>query len=136
MGVAATLASQCRQVEKLTKLILPAPTRFIVGILAMVPLLPPPPLLLLPPLIGGEDNARSTNANSSPATSAHAVFQALKAPALLDQPLLASCAGGKDSKGDSGNNNCVKLDHALDQDFPPLPPPLSGGRMATRIVGE
>jgi hypothetical protein len=107
---------------------LPAPLRCIAVFLAMGP----PPLLL--PLIGGEDDAHSTNADSSPAVSASAVCWALKACVLLDQPLPAGHAGSKDSKRDCGNNNKAKLDRALDQDDPP--PPLSNSVMATRVVGE
>ena len=70
MGIVTTLASLCRQVEKLTKLTLPTPARCITALLAMVPLpLPPQP----PPLIGWEDDTRSTNANISPTMSAHAL---------------------------------------------------------------
>ncbi len=67
---------------------LPMPAGCIVALLAMVA---PPPL---PPLVGGEDKAHSTNANSSPAALAHAVCRALKARGSLDRPLPAGCTGG------------------------------------------
>jgi hypothetical protein len=118
-GIATTLASLCRQVEKLTKLTLPMPTRCITALLTMKLPLPPPQ----PPSIGWEDNTCSTNANSSPTMSALTVFWALKSHALLDQPLLASPVGGKDGKGNCGSNNGTKFDHAPDLDDPPLPPP-------------
>jgi hypothetical protein len=35
---------------------------------------------------------------------AHAVCRVLKARALLDRPLPAGCAGGKDGKGKDGDN--------------------------------
>ncbi len=130
-GVATTLVSLCRQMEKFTKLTLPVLSRCIIVVLAMVPLLPLP----LPPLIGGENDTHSTNTNSSPALSVQAVSWALKARVLLDRPLLASRAGSKNGKGDCGNDNGAKLDHAPDQDDPPLHPP-SGGVMAMRIVGK
>ncbi len=57
-------------------------------------MLPPP----LPPSVRGEDNARSTNANSSPTALAYAVCRALKACVLSDRPLLAGPAGGKMAK--------------------------------------
>ncbi len=88
-----------------------------------------------------EDNARSTNVNSSPNASAHAVCQAFKAHVSLDQTLPASYAGGKDSKGNCGNYNggagsgSQELDCAPDRDGPPVPPP-SGGVTATRVVGK
>jgi hypothetical protein len=93
-------------------------------------------VLLLPPLlVSKEDDAHSTNANNSPATLVHAVFQVMKASNSLDWPLPGGQAGGKDGKGDCCNDDGMKLDCAPDQDFPPLPP-QSGGGMATRIVGE
>ncbi len=61
-GNTIALASLCRQVENLTKLTLPAPTRCIVVLLAMV--LPPLPPL---PSVSKEDDPCSTNADSSPA---------------------------------------------------------------------
>jgi hypothetical protein len=60
----------------LGKLTLPAPARCLKALLAMVLPLPPPPLFC------GEDNTRSTNANSIPAALAHAVCRMLKARAL------------------------------------------------------
>jgi hypothetical protein len=63
------------------------------------------PLLLLPSLFGGEDNTRSTNANSIPTKLAHTICPALKIHASLDRPLLAGPAGSKDSKDDGSNNN-------------------------------
>jgi hypothetical protein len=72
-GVAITLESLCRQVERLTKLIVPTPARCIVALLTMVL---PSPLLLS---IGREDDACSTNVDRSPTALAHAVFWALKA---------------------------------------------------------
>jgi hypothetical protein len=60
----------------------------------MVP--PPPP----PQSFGGEDNARSTSPDSSPNELVYPVFWVLKAHTLLDRPLPAGCAGGKDGKGD------------------------------------
>jgi hypothetical protein len=65
-------------------------------------MVPPPPS---PPLFGREDEARSTNANSSPTASAHAICRALKACTLLDQPLPTSLAWAKDGKGNCGDNN-------------------------------
>ncbi len=65
---------------------LPVPARCLVVLLAMVP-------PLSPPSVGGEDEAPSTNANSSPAPLAHAVCQVLKACTLLDWPLLDNHAG-------------------------------------------
>jgi hypothetical protein len=62
---------------------------------------PPPP----PPLIGEEDDACYTNANSSPATSAHAVCRALESRALLDRPLPAGHAGNKGSDNDGGTDS-------------------------------
>ncbi len=55
-----------------------------------VPALPMPEL----PLVGLEEDACSTNADSSPTTLTHAVCRALKAHALLDRPLPARCVGG------------------------------------------
>ncbi len=87
------------------------------------------PLLPLPLLFGREDDAFSTHADSSPAMLAHVVCRALKAHVLLDRPLPASPKGGKDSKGDGGNNNGdvssggQEVDPAPDQDGLPLPPP-------------
>ncbi len=81
--------------------------------------LPPPPLLPLLS-VGREDDTCSTNADSSLTTFVHAVFWALKAHALLDQPLLACCTGGKDGKGNCGDNNGTKLDRAQDWNDPPL----------------
>jgi hypothetical protein len=131
-GIATTLVSLCRQVEKLTQLTLPMPVRCITALLAMKPPLPPPQ----PPLlIGWEDNTCSTNANSSPTMSAHAVFQALKAGALFDQPLLASPVGGKDSKGNCGNMMAQSwIAHRIGMILP-SPTPSSGGT-ASRMVGE
>jgi hypothetical protein len=89
----------------------------------MVPL-----LLLSPPLFGGKDNARSTHADSSTTALVHAVCWALKAHASSDRPLLASLAGGKVGKGNGSKNDGdaggrgQELDHAPDQDGPPLPP--------------
>jgi hypothetical protein len=89
-------------------------------------------VLLLLPLssFGGEDNACSTNANSSPTALAQVVCWALKAHASSDRPLLAGRLGSKDSKGDGGNNNGnadsggQELDSTPDWDGPPPPPPL------------
>jgi hypothetical protein len=81
------------------------------------------------------------HADSSPTALAHAICQALKACALSDQPLLASCTGGKDSKGNSGDDNGnagrggQELDCTLDWDGPPLPP-LSSSMKATRVTGK
>ncbi len=61
-----------------------------------------PPLLLS---VGGEDDSHSTHANCSPTALVHAVWRVLKARRLLDRPLPASCVGGKDGKGDGGNND-------------------------------
>jgi hypothetical protein len=105
----------------LAKLTLPAPARCIKVLLAMVPTLP------LPPAFDGEDNARSTHANSSPTALAHTIFRALKDRALLVRPLPAGPTGGKDGKGDGGNNNGNaggggwELDRAADWDGPPPP---------------
>jgi hypothetical protein len=44
------------------------------------------PLSPLPPWFGGEDDACSKNANSSPTALGHAIFWALKAWALSDWP--------------------------------------------------
>ncbi len=65
----------------------------------------------------------------------------MKAPALLEWPLLACCAGSKDSKGNGSDNDgnagggIQELDCALDQDGPFLSPP-SGSAEATRKAGE
>jgi hypothetical protein len=111
------------------------PTRCIKALLAMM-LLPLPPLFF-----GGEDNTRSTNANSSPTALAHTICRALEACTTSDRPLPASCVGGKDGKGKGNNNDDnasgsgQELDRALDWDGPPLPP-LSGGATATRVARE
>jgi hypothetical protein len=121
----------------MTKITLPAPARCVAALLATVP--PPPPL---PPLlVGREDDADSTNGNSSPAVLAHAVCQVLKAHRSLDRPLPACPVGGKDSKGNGGDNNgnadsnCQEVDRSPDRDGPPLPP-LSGGAIAMRVAGK
>jgi hypothetical protein len=54
------------------------------------------------PLVGVDNDVCSMNVVSSPAMSAHAVYQALKAHTLLDRPLPASCAGGKGGNDDGG----------------------------------
>jgi hypothetical protein len=57
----------------------------------------------------------------------YAVCRALKACELLDWPLPAGPAGGKDGKGNSGNHNgnasggSQELGHAPDLDGPPPP---------------
>jgi hypothetical protein len=117
-------------------LTLPAPTRCVKVLLAMVPPLPPPPLLF-----GSKDNACFRNSNSSPTALVHIICQALKAHASLDRPLPAGPVGGKDGKDDGGNDNGntgsggQELDHAPDRDGLFLPPP-SGGTTATREVSE
>ncbi len=64
----------------------------------------------------------------------------MKAHELLDQPLPAGPAGGKDGKGKVSNNDGnaggggQELDHAPGWDDPPLPPPSSGAA-AMRVVG-
>jgi hypothetical protein len=123
--VATTLAILFRQVEKLTELTLPAPTRCIAALLAMVS----PPPLPLPPSVGEEDDARSTYANSNPAVLAHAVCRAKEARTLLDQPLPAGHVGGKGRKGNGSNNDGdwrqrPKLDDAPDWDGLPHPPQI------------
>jgi hypothetical protein len=65
-----------------------------------VGILPSPPLLL----VGEEEDACYTNANSSPATWAQAVCRALESRASLDRPHPANCAGGKGSNNDGGTN--------------------------------
>ncbi len=120
----------------MAKLTLPAPARCVKALRAMVP-----PLRLLP-LFGGEDNAHSKNADSSPTTLVHAVYQALKACALSDRPLLAGPAGGKDGKGNGGvammmgmlvvvakSWKCTRLGWSS-------PSPPSGSAMAMRVPGE
>ncbi len=108
------------------ELTLSVPTRCVTALLTMV--LP----AQLPLSIGREDDTRSTNAKSSPAAT---IFWALKAHALLDWPLPAGRAGGKDSKCNCDNYNGAKLDHAPDWYDPFPPPPPSGGAMAIREVG-
>jgi hypothetical protein len=120
LGNVTTLASLCRQVEKLTQLTLSAPARCVKALLAMRP------PLLLPPSFGKEDDTCSTHTNSSSTTSAHAICRVLKAHALLVWPLPASPVGGKDGKGDSDNNDGnagsggQELDCATDWDGPPF----------------
>ncbi len=103
--------------------------------------------LPLPPSFGGEDNACSTNANSSPTMLAHAVCQVLKACTSIDRPLLAGPVGSKDGKGDGSNNNGKaggggqELDCAPDWDGSPLPPPYQwhngnkgGGQVKAKVT--
>jgi hypothetical protein len=105
----------------LAKLTLPVPTRCVKELLAVVS----PPSS--PLLFGGEDNVHSTHIVSSPTMLVHAVCQALKA-----RPLPAGPVGSKDAKGNDGKDNgdtgggSQELDHALDQDGPPLSTPSSG----------
>jgi hypothetical protein len=77
------------------------------------------PLPLLPLFVSQEDNVHSTNANSSPTTSAHAICRALKVHTSLDRPLLASCKGGKDGKGDSSDNNGNTGGNGQELDYAP-----------------
>jgi hypothetical protein len=98
-------------------------------------MVPPPPLL---PLVG-KDDAQSPSASCSPTALVYAVCRALKACALLDWPLPAGPVGGKDGKGNSGNDNgnasggSQELGHAPDLDGPPPP---SGSAKAARVAGE
>jgi hypothetical protein len=104
----------------LAKLTLPAPTRCIKELLAVVS----PPSSS--PLFGGADNVHSMHTVSSPTVLVHAVCQALKAWPLPTGPVGSKDAkgnGGKDD-GDTGVGSQV-LDHALDQDGPPLSTPRS-----------
>ena len=78
----------------MTKLTLPVPARCVKGFLAMVP--PPPPPL--PPLVGGEDNAHSMSADSSPTALAHAVCQVLKAMHCQTGPALPVAWAAKMAK--------------------------------------
>jgi hypothetical protein len=105
----------------LAKLTLPAPTRCVKELLAVVS------LPSSPPLFGGEDNVHSMHTVSRPTVLVHAVCQALKA-----RPLPAGPVGSKDAKGNGNKDNgdtgggSQELDHALDQDGPPLFTPRSG----------
>jgi hypothetical protein len=102
------------------------------------------PLPLSPLLFHGEDNACYINADRSPTASAHAVCWVLKACVLLDQPLPAGPAGGKDGKGKDSNDNgnagggSQELDCTQDQDAPPLssPPPSSRQRNGNKGGGQ
>jgi hypothetical protein len=79
-------------------------------------------------LVGGDDNAHFTSADSSPTALAYTVCWALKACGSLDQPLPASHVGNKDDKGNGGDNDGnaggsgQELNCAPDRDGPPLPP--------------
>ncbi len=95
------------------------------------PLPPPPPL----PLVGKEDDACYTNTDSSPATSAQAVCQALESRASLDRPLPAGCAGGKGSDNDGSTNGGgrSRIVHRIGM---VLPSPTQSGVTAARVAGE
>ncbi len=105
----------------MTKLPLRAPARCIKALLAMVL----PPLLL--PLFSREDNACSTNVDSSLTLLVHAICWTLKAFVSLDRPLPAGPVGGKEGEGNGSNNDGnagsggQELDHTPDWDGPPLP---------------
>jgi hypothetical protein len=86
-------------------------------------------------LIGVEDDACYTITNSSPATLAHAVCQALEACTSLDRPLPASCVGGKGSNDDdgTGGGGQSRITHRIGM---VLLSPTQGGMMATRVAGK
>jgi hypothetical protein len=94
--------------------------------------MPPPPS---PPSVGKEDDACYTNADSSPATLAQTVCQALESRASLDRPLPAGCAGGKgsDDDGRTDGGGRSRIAHQIGM---VLPSPTQGGTMATRVAGE
>ncbi len=114
----------------MTNLTLPTSIRCVKALLVMVPPLPPPLLF------GGEDDAHSTNANSSPTALAHTICWTLKAPTLSD-----GFAGSKDGKGGGGINDgdassgSQELDCAQDWDGP-SPPSPSGSAMAMKVAGK
>ncbi len=95
----------------------------------MLPPLPPPLL------VGVEDDTCYTNANSSPASSAHAVCRALKACAMLDQPLPAGHMGGKGGDDDSRTSGDGQswIAHRIGM---VLSSPPQGSATATREAGE
>jgi hypothetical protein len=76
--------------------------------------------MLLLPSVGVEDDAYHINANRSPATLAHTVCQGLKACALSDRPLLASCAGGKghNNDGATGGSGLSWIAHQIGMVLP------------------
>jgi hypothetical protein len=92
---------------------------------------PPPP----PPLVGEEDDACYSNANSSPAMLAQAVFRALESRTLLDGPLPADCVGGKggNDDGGTGGGSQSRIAHRIGM---VLPSPTRGGMTATRVAVE
>jgi hypothetical protein len=63
------------------------------------------PPLSPPQLVGGKDNTHSTSAVSSPTLLAHAIYRALEACVLSDQPLPAGGTASKEGKGDGGDDN-------------------------------
>jgi hypothetical protein len=97
---------------------------------ALSTLLPPPPS------VGVEDDACYTNANSSLATLAHSICQALNACALFDPPLPAGCVGGKGGNNDgaTGSSGRSWIVHRIGMVL--SPPPPSGGTTATRVAGK
>jgi hypothetical protein len=90
----------------------------------------PPPLL-----VGKENDACYTNANSSPATSAQAVCRASESCPFLDRPLPAGRAGGKgsDDDGVTGGGGRSRIMHRIGM---VLPSPTQGSASATRVAGE
>jgi hypothetical protein len=96
-----------------------------------VNMLPLPPL----PLVSKEDDARYTNANSSPPKSAQAVCQALESRVSLDRPLPAGCMGYKGGNDDGGTDGGgqSRIAHRIGM---VLPSPTQGRAMATRVAGE
>jgi hypothetical protein len=84
----AIFASLWRQVEKLTELTLPAPARCVAALLAIPS-----------SLSEGEEDVRSTNAESSPAASSHVVSRVLNARAASKRSFLVSRAA---DDGDGG----------------------------------
>jgi hypothetical protein len=94
----------------------------------------PPPLPLLPLMsVGKEDDA--CYMDSSPATSAQAVWRALESRASLDRPLPAGRAGGKggDDDGSTNGGGRSRIAHQIGM---VLPSPTRGGTTATRVVGK
>ncbi len=99
----------------MTKLTLLAPARCVAALLAMV-------LAPLPPRsIGKEDDAHSTNTNSSSAMLAHTVCRALKACALLDRLLAPGCAAAKMKKATTATTIVQSwITHRIGIILPPL----------------
>jgi hypothetical protein len=87
------------------------------------------------PLVGAEDDACYTNADSSPATLVQAVCQALESHTSLDQPLPASCVGGKGSNDDgaTGGGERRWIAHRISM---VIPSPTQGGAKAIRVAGK